>query len=259
MQALSPFAQRYPAGEELPAGMRILHVVGTISPDAGGPTEAIKMLIRHAPALYRSEVATLDTPQAPFLRELSFPVHPLGAPGGGWYSGRLFRWLSEHRDRFDGVVVHGLWEYTGTAVRRALGGRVPYVVFAHGMLDPYFKRRFPNKHRKKWLYWLLAEYWNLRRADRVLFTTDLERDLAAQSFWLHQWQSLVVPLGAEAPPPNTPALAEAFFARCPGVQGKRFLLFLGPPEPQKGLRSPAPGLRFAGAHSAGSALGDGRS
>ena len=38
-------------------------------------------------------------------------------------------------------------------------GRVPYVVFTHGMLDPYFKRAFPMKHLKKWAYWLPVEYW----------------------------------------------------------------------------------------------------
>lgn len=214
--------------------MRVLHVVGTISPDAGGPTEAIRMLIHHAPAHYRSEVATLDSPQAPFLAELPFPVHALGALKGGWYSSGLGTWLRANRDRFDGVVVHGLWEYTGMAVRRALAGQVPYVVFAHGMLDPYFKRRFPNKHRKKWLYWVVSEYWNLRGADRVLFTTELERELAAQSFWLRQWRSLVVPLGSETPPANTAGLADAFLDRCPAVQGKRFLLFLGRFHPKKG-------------------------
>lgn len=214
--------------------MRILHIVGTISPDAGGPTEAIKMLIRYAPSTYRSEVATLDDPDASFLAELPFPVHALGAPDGGWYSGRLSEWLHEHRDRFDGAIVHGLWEYTGLAARRALSGHLPFVVFAHGMLDPYFKLNFPNKHRKKWLYWLLAEYWNLRAASRVLFTTPLERDLAAQSFWLHQWRSLVVPLGAEAPPANRAVLHTAFKARCPELAGKRFLLFLGRIHPKKG-------------------------
>ena len=150
------------------------------------------------------------------------------------YSGRLSEWLRAHRDRFDGAIVHGLWEYTGLAARRALSGHLPYVVFVHGMLDPYFKRSFPNKHRKKWLYWLLAEYWNLRAASRVLFTTPLERDLAAQSFWMHQWRSLVVPLGAEAPPEDKPALHAAFHTHCPDLANKRFLLFLGRIHPKKG-------------------------
>ena len=33
----------------------------------------------------------------------------------------------------------------------------PYVVFPHGMLDPYFNRAYPLKFLKKLPYWLLAE------------------------------------------------------------------------------------------------------
>lgn len=214
--------------------MRILHIVGTVSPAAGGPTEVIRMLIRYAPPGYSSELATLDDPASPFLGELPFPVHALGSAKKRWYVPRLHHWLSANRSRFDGVIVHGLWEYTGLAARRALHGHVPYLVFTHGMLDPYFKRAFPAKHAKKWLYWLLAEYWVLRGADRVLFTTDAERELAAQSFWLHHWKAAVTPLGSEPPPADTASLLRAFYAVCPGAAGQRALLFLGRINEKKG-------------------------
>jgi len=218
--------------------MRILHIVGTISPAAGGPTEVIRMLVRYAPPGDSAELVTLDDPDAPFLAELDFPVRALGSskPGSkkmAWYSPKLIPWLKENRHRFDGIIVHGLWEFTGLAVSLA-HGRTPYVVFPHGMLDPYFKRRHPAKHLKKWLYWLLAEYWTLRRATRVLFTTETERTLAAHSFWLHRWNPLVVALGTEPPPTDTPRLLAAFYERCPELEGKRFLLFLGRIDPKKG-------------------------
>lgn len=214
--------------------MRILHIVGTINPAAGGPSEAIRMLVRYAPEGYTAELATLDDPNAPFLADLPFPVHALGGEGKRWYHSGFVPWLRTQRARFDGVIVHGLWEYTGLGAMRAFAGHVPYVVFAHGMLDPWFKRTFPAKHLKKWLYWLPGEFWVLRRALRVLFTTALERDLAAQSFWLHQWQSMVVPLGSEPPPAPEPDLLQAFAHRCPELAGKRFLLFLGRIHPKKG-------------------------
>ncbi len=214
--------------------MRILHIVGTINPAAGGPTEAIRMLVRYAPEGYTSELATLDDPQAPFLGDLPFPVHPLGEARQRWYAPRFLPWLRTNRSRFDGVIVHGLWEYTGFGAMRAFAGHVPYMVFAHGMLDPWFKRTYPAKHLKKWLYWLPAEFWVLRRAHRVLFTTALERDLAAQSFALHHWKSMVVPLGSERPPAPREALLAAFAARCPELAGRRFLLFLGRIHPKKG-------------------------
>ncbi len=214
--------------------MKILHLVRSISPAYGGPTEVIRMLVEHAPAGYTAEVATLDDPAAAFLKEVPCPVHAFGSARRPWLSAALVRWLIANRHRFDGAVVHGLWQFTGLAAALAFAGRLPYVVFAHGMLDPYFKRAFPRKHAKKWVFWLAAEYWVLRLASRVLFTTDAERDLAGQSFFIHRWNAMVLPLGTVAVPEDTVALRNAFFEHVPAVRKERFLLFLGRIDPKKG-------------------------
>lgn len=221
--------------------MRILHIVGTMNPAAGGSTEVVRMLVNFAPPGFESEIATTDPPDSAWLRELPVPAHGLGTPTGSWYAPAMVPWLRTNRARFDGAIVHGLWAYAGIAARRGLHGHLPYVVFPHGMLDPYFKRRFPLKHLKKWPYWLLAEYWNLRFAERALFTTPLERDLALQSFPLHRWTPMVMPLGTEPPPADTASLLSAFYQRCPelapassGRPGKPFLLYLGRIHPKKG-------------------------
>lgn len=214
--------------------MRILHIVGTINPAAGGPTEVIRTLVRYAPPGYESEVATLDDPASPFLATLEFPVHALGSTKKTWRVPRFAQWLSANRTRFNGVMVHGLWEYTGLAALNELAGKTPYVVFTHGMLDPYFKRAHPRKHLKKWAYWLPFEYRVLRNATRVLFTTQLEADLAKQTFWLHQWNPMVVAIGSNPPPADKELLLEAFHASCPELKGKNFLLFLGRIDPKKG-------------------------
>jgi glycosyltransferase involved in cell wall biosynthesis len=102
------------------------------------------------------------------------------------------------------------------------------------MLDPYFKRAFPLKHAKKWMYWLPVEYWVLRGARRVLFTCEAEAELAKQSFWLHHWNALVTPFGTIPPEGDQELQREAFFRACPGARGKRFLLFLGRIDRKKG-------------------------
>ena len=215
--------------------MRILHVIPSLDPATGGPTEVVRVLLNYGPEDYEQEVVTLDDPGAPFLQEMGVPVHGLG-PRLSVYgrSDKLIPWLEANRGRFDGVVVHGMWQYTGYAVWRTICGRVPYVVFPHGMLDPYFKRAFPRKHLKKWLYWLPVEYWVLRGADRVLFTCESEAELAKQSFWLHRWNAWVTPFGT-IPPEGDPGVQRAaFFAACPAARGRRLVLFLGRIDRKKG-------------------------
>src|SRR5665213_2445521 len=153
--------------------MRILHIISSLDPKFCGTTAAVRLLLEYGPEAYTQEVATLDGPDAPYLRDIEFPVHALGpVPSTYSRSAKLIPWLEANRDRFDGVVLHGMWQFPGYAVWKTMAGRVPYVVFTHGMLDPYFKRAYPMKHLKKWLYWLPVEYWVLRGAYRVLFTCD---------------------------------------------------------------------------------------
>ncbi len=215
--------------------MRLLHIIGTMSPEAGGPTESVRSLITYGPPGYAGEVVTLDDPAAPFLKNYPFPVHALGPIRTVYgYHPKLLPWLRANGDRFDGVIVNGLWQYCGYAARHTFAGKKPYVVFTHGMLDPYFKREFPLKHLKKWLYWLSSEYWVLRGARRVLFTTEAEERLAKQSFWLHRWKGFVVPYGATGPEGDAETQRRAFFASFPAMKDRRFLLYLGRIHQKKG-------------------------
>jgi glycosyltransferase involved in cell wall biosynthesis len=215
--------------------MRILHIIATLNPAAGGPVESVRVLLSYGPIGYMGEVVTLDDPSAPFLKDVGFPVHALGPTRTVYgFNTKLLPWLKANRDRFDGVVVNGLWQYCGLAAWLALAGNTPYVVFTHGMLDPYFKHAFPMKHVKKWLYWVPVEYRVLRDAYRVLFTSKAEKRLAEQSFWLHRWNPYVVPYGASGPTGHPELMKEAFFERCPETRGKRYLLFLGRIHRKKG-------------------------
>lgn len=215
--------------------MRILHIISTLDPAAGGPSESVRVLMTFPDVGYIGEVVTLDDPNESFLQRFTFPVHALG-PRRFKYgiNPRLFRWLRQNRHRFDGVVVNGVWGVCGLAALTTLHGKVPYVVFTHGMLDPYFKHAFPWKHVKKWLYWITVEYWVLRFAYRVLFTTKEESELARSSFWLHRWTGYVVPYGSARPPADVKSMERAFYAVCPSLKNRRFLLFLGRIHRKKG-------------------------
>jgi glycosyltransferase involved in cell wall biosynthesis len=232
--------------------MRLLHVIDTLAPSAGGTSEAVRLLTKYAPAGEQQDILCCDAPEAEYLQAYRGKVYALGsgdratgrmaARVAGRMAGakKLQTWLREHGHEYDAVVAHGLWNLVAHATRRGLrgsrlGARVPYAIFVHGMLDPYFKRTSLAKHAKKWTYWLATEYWTLRAARRVLFTTQIEADLAQQSFWLHRWQAGVVPLGSVPLAPATEADHDAFLECCPEVRGRRFLLFLGRIHPKKGV------------------------
>jgi glycosyltransferase involved in cell wall biosynthesis len=136
----------------------------------------------------------------------------------------------------DAVIIEGIWQYHAYATWRALLGRgIPYFVYTHGMLDPWFKRTYPLKHLKKWAYWPWADYRVLRDARAVLFITEQERLLARQSFWLYEATERVVGYGTSAPPGDAEQQRELFLSRFPQLRGQRFLLFLSRIHPKKGV------------------------
>lgn len=217
--------------------MNILQVTPSADPTQGGVMEAVRqtsaVLTQRG---HHVEVASADDPACPWLRGFPFVVHALGPGRSGYqYAPKMLPWLRENAARFGAVIVNGLWQYPGLAVRQALRGTgTPYFVYTHGMLDPWFKRTYPLKHLKKSLYWPWGEYRVLRDAQAVLFTCEEEKLLARQSFGLYRTNEVVVSLGTAGPTGDAEAQRAAFFGRYPELSGKRLLLFLGRLHVKKG-------------------------
>ena len=217
--------------------MKLLHVLPSVDPEGGGPIEGLKQRgIRLQQLGHTMEVVTLDDPLQGYLQDFPLPIHALGPSLTGYrYNAGLVSWLRAHAHEFDAVIVEGLWQYNGLGTWRAMrASPVPYYVFVHGMLDPWFKRRYPLKHLKKWLYWPWAEYRVLRDARAVMFTSEQERLLARESFWLYRVRERVVPYGASSPPDDAQGLRGRFLSAHPELRGRRVLLFLGRIHEKKG-------------------------
>lgn len=210
--------------------MKILRVIASVNPQAGGPVEGIKQISQVLTTQgHRTEVACLDDPDSPWLRNFPSKVFALG-PGmtGYQYSNKLVPWLRENAPRYDCVIVHGIWQYHSFAVWRALHrSKIPYYVYPHGMLDPWFKHTYPLKHLKKWVYWPWADYRVLRDAKAVLFTCEEERILARKSFWLYHCNEIVINYGTTAPLGDPVAKRQVFLQKFPALHSKRLFLFLG--------------------------------
>jgi len=218
------------------SALKILQLVHTLDPSVGGVAASVLALSRGlARRGHRLDIVVLDDSASPWLADIALPIHALGAGLTSYrYSSKLLPWLKKQGGDYDRVIVNGIWQYLSFAAwRRYAGSSIPYYVFPHGMLDPWFKETFPLKHLKKWLYWPWAEYRVLRNAAAVIFTSEEERSQARKSFWLYRCREKVSPLGVEAPPISSNAKSE-FLSRYPQLQNTRIFLFLGRLHPKKG-------------------------
>lgn len=215
--------------------MRILHTIQSADPRFGGPIEGIHQLTAASANLTRHEVVSLDDPSSDFLGKGVAEVHALGPGGILGYSPRLVPWLQRNARRYDAVIIHGLWRYSSFGTWRGLRGLgVPFLSFPHGMLDPWFKERYPIKHIKKLLFWHWTECRVLRDSRAVIFTCDEERLRARASFPNYRCREEVAVLGIHSPPPQSEQQKELFLSRFPHLRGRRILLFLSRIHPKKG-------------------------
>jgi glycosyltransferase involved in cell wall biosynthesis len=223
--------------------MKILHIVSSIDPKAGGVTQAIKTMINGLKALrVVNEVVCLDDPDSSFLKHLSFAVHPLGPAKTSWkYAPALLNWLKENLVRFDVLIVHGLWQYHTYAAYlafRDLKVKTPKVyVMPHGMLDPYFQKASGRKLKalRNLIFWKFIEHKLVNSSTGILFTSEAELSLAEKTFVPYCPQAkYIVGLGVEPAPPFSPLMETAFEEKAGSVP-TNFLLFLGRIDQKKGV------------------------
>jgi len=217
--------------------LKFLHVIWTLDPSHGGPVEG---LINLAYALQEIgnivEIATLDGDKDYFSTTQGLIIHPLGPSLGKYrFTFRLIPWLRKNVNRFDVVIIHGIWQYHSFAVwitHKLM--KFPYFIFVHGALDPWFKYTYPLKHIKKWFYWPWATYNVLRSAKGVLYTTEEEKRLASHSFCLYKANEVIVNYGISRPNGDPDYQKALFFREYPALKGKHLLLFMSRIHPKKG-------------------------
>lgn len=220
--------------------MKILTCIQSLDPKGGGPVENLKHLSEALVGLgHTIEIACLDDPDSTWRNELPFPVHLLGPARLKYgYSKNYTDWLIQNGNNYDCVIVNGIWQYVSFGAWRAckkIG--LPYFIFLHGMLDPWFKENHPLKHIKKCFYWPWGDYRVLRDAHAVLFTNENERIDARKSFKLYKCKEKVVKFGTAKPPVFAAGIAgtkEAFFKSHPNLANKKLMVFMGRIHPVKG-------------------------
>jgi glycosyltransferase involved in cell wall biosynthesis len=183
--------------------LRVLHVIPSISPVRGGPSLAMRSVMR---ALRRRgidvDVATTDddgdarlsgVPLEDFCalhdqRVRYFPRQTRRYSA----SYPLLRWLRRNVSGYDVVHTHGLFSFAPlAAARQARTARVPYVMRPAGVLDSWGLRN--KSSRFKMTSIRLLEGPLLQSAAAVQFMTELERERAADLGL--DMRSVVLPTG----------------------------------------------------------------
>lgn len=216
-----------------------------MNPVSGGPAQGLRNNIPFWKK-YGVEpfVLCLDSPVSSFADADN--IIAIGSGNNAWsYSANLAPWLEENLTNYDCVLVHGLWQYHGFALNKALnklrkmGKKLPQVyVMAHGMLDPYFQKAKERRFKaiRNIIYWHLIEKHLINKADGILFTCQEELELAATSFSGYKPKAVYnIGYGIIAPPPFNIQHKQAFELLCPNSRGKDFLLFISRIHPKKGV------------------------
>ncbi|REA64543.1 glycosyl transferase family 1 [Dyadobacter luteus] len=218
-----------------------------MNPDNGGPCQGIRNTI---PELQRigisNEVVCFDNSSESYLKHDLFKIHALGASKGSWkYNSSFDEWLIQNVEKYDLVIVHGLWlyhSYMAVKILRKLkqkNKRIPPVyIMPHGMLDPWFQRDKTRKLKalRNEVYWHLIEKKVVNSVNGLLFTCEQELLLARETFTgYNPRMELNVGYGIQPPPSFSQEMKAAFRMRADKLGDKPYILFLSRLHPKKGL------------------------
>jgi glycosyltransferase involved in cell wall biosynthesis/SAM-dependent methyltransferase len=221
--------------------VRILHVISWLAPRYGGPAILVPQAsVGLAERGHHVEIATtnadgpgvLDVPTGRLIdwAGAAATFYPISMPTRYGTSWPMLADLRRRASTFDLIHVHCLYRFHGLAAAAAARSQgVPYVIQAHGSLDPWHRS---EKRRAKDLYHALIEDPIIRGASAMLCTSRREelsiRDLG---YTVPTW---VIPIGIGADDLRVPADPDVAVA--PGVAVEaRFVTFLGRISAKKGV------------------------
>ena len=218
--------------------MKILHVIASLAPEHGGPTQACLGMARavarrgHDVAIHTTDidVPVVGDGHVSGPDGLAIHYHQADWPRRWARSPGLGRALARAVPGVDVVHLHSLYLYHDWAVHRLCARhRVPYLLRPHGTLDPYIRRRHRLRKRAVSLWY---QDRVTRDAAALHFTTAGEQQLAQPAS--HGRPGVVVPVGI-APADYAPLPHGRFRAAHPEIGARQIVLFFGRLNFKKGL------------------------
>ena len=137
---------------------------------------------------------------------------------------------------YDLIIIHGLWQFHSFATFLALNKlKKKYFIFTHGMLDPWFKKKYPLKHLKKKIYWYLFESKVIKGSEAVFFTSKNEEIISRNWFKNMKIKKEIINYGISTPPQDSKRLKKVFNQKYPFLYEKNVILFLSRIDLKKGI------------------------
>ena len=214
---------------------KILRIVTSLNPKYGGPSvgiiESSKHLVKHG---FKVDIVTLNKKKISNIKIKDIKIINFSDYLGEHFrfSFKLFLWLLKSRKNYDNFIIHGLWQFPTLLARLLL--KKKYFVFIHGQLDPFFGLDFLKK-LKKIIYWYLLEYQNLKKANKIILTSILEKNNLDNTFVkTDKIEKLVIKYGIFKKKLNINTITKKFYLKFPLIKKRNFYLFLGRFHEKKG-------------------------
>lgn len=218
--------------------IKILHVISSLDPRAGGPPSALRglALAQNEAGLDVSVITTYrqdhDDALEEQIRQAGITLHSVGPTRSPLGTHRdLKRTMARAINEVDLIHIHGLWEdIQHRAANEANSQNKPYLLRPCGMLDPWSLRQSALR-KKLYLSWRLRKDLNGARA--LHYTAAAERDLAAPLGL--KPQAIIEPNGIDLSEFDPLPKPGVFRSRFPQFGNKRIILFLSRLHHKKGL------------------------
>jgi glycosyltransferase involved in cell wall biosynthesis len=215
--------------------MKLLRILPTLDPNNGGVVTAVNEFIKCIDDSVKLDILTFDDERSPWVSNYSNDIICLNQIYSSFcYNRQYTNWLRNNARNYDFVIIDGLWQYHvyGGLILKEMG--VPYCVYVHGMLDPYFNK-FIFKYLKKLPFWFHHTRKVLKGAHRVLFTCEEECSLAKNSFPFSKYTPAIMKLGISIPVENELQEFSSNLNELICYNHKKIALFLSRIHPKKGL------------------------